>query len=267
MKKLLLALTAIFGFTLSHAQIQNYNVGDVVTDFTVTDIHGNTHNLYTYTSAGKHVFLDFFFTTCPPCQSTSPIFNEFYDKYGCNENDVICIAINTGQDNDAAVLAYENQYGGSFNHAPAVSGDGGSATVDNDLNPTAYPTYCIIGPDNKLKSSDIWPISSVASFEAAFPSGFNPQPKSCTTVGLEESEIASFSMYPNPNNNGLLHVTVTSTSADVDITIVDITGKQVHNSLHSTANTIVINHQLPAGTYVVSVTTENSTAQQKLVVL
>ena len=32
-------------------------------DFTATDVHGTTHNLFTYLDAGKYVLIDFFYTT------------------------------------------------------------------------------------------------------------------------------------------------------------------------------------------------------------
>ena len=96
------------------SQVQNYNIGDVVDDFTVTDTDGNEHNLYSITAEGKYVFLDFFFDTCVPCQTTTPIFNELHDKYGCNEGEVYCISINNGTDGDAEVIAFEEPYGGPF---------------------------------------------------------------------------------------------------------------------------------------------------------
>ena len=46
--------------TLIFAQTTNYNVGDIVDDFTVTDVYGIEHNLYEYADAGKHIYLDFF---------------------------------------------------------------------------------------------------------------------------------------------------------------------------------------------------------------
>src|SRR5690606_2909390 len=143
MKKPLLTLLASVAITISGtAQIQNYTVGQTITDFTVTDTYGTVHNLYTYTAQGKWVILDFFFDTCPPCQSTSPIFSELHEKYGCNGGDIICIAMNNGSDNDAEVIAYENNYGGTSVHPPAISSQGGAGAVDTDLNPAAYPTYC-----------------------------------------------------------------------------------------------------------------------------
>ncbi|MEM0519437.1 TlpA family protein disulfide reductase [Aequorivita flava] len=92
MKKITFLLLFI-GFTIN-AQVNNYSVGDVVDDFTVTDIDGVEHNLYSITAQGKYVWLDFFFADCVPCQQTAPIFNEFFDKYGCNEGLVFCLSIN-----------------------------------------------------------------------------------------------------------------------------------------------------------------------------
>ncbi|HOY27919.1 MAG TPA: redoxin domain-containing protein [Flavobacteriales bacterium] len=65
--KLLTSFVAFLAFSGVNAQIQGYNVGEVVDDFTVTDTQGNEHNLYEITASGKHVILDFFFDTCPPC--------------------------------------------------------------------------------------------------------------------------------------------------------------------------------------------------------
>ena len=72
---LLLLITLV-----SFAQTNNYNVGDVVDDFTVTDVYGVQHNLYEYADDGKYIYLDFFFDTCGVCQQTIPIFNEFFDN-------------------------------------------------------------------------------------------------------------------------------------------------------------------------------------------
>lgn len=43
--KLLTSFVALLAFSGVNAQIQGYNVGEVVDDFTVTDTQGNEHNL------------------------------------------------------------------------------------------------------------------------------------------------------------------------------------------------------------------------------
>ena len=168
MKKFTSPLMLLFT-TLIFAQTTNYNVGDIVDDFTVTDIYGVEHNLYEYADAGKHIYLDFFFDTCGPCQTWQPTFSEFYDKYGCNGGDLVMISINNGTDSDEEVLLYEETYGGPYNHPPAVSADGGSASVDSNFGVSAYPTFCLIGPDRTLLNRDIWPLTDITTFEATFP--------------------------------------------------------------------------------------------------
>jgi len=227
MKKPLLILTlGIFGTMQAFSQAASYPNGSTVANFTVTDVNGNTHSLYTYTSQGKYVLLDFFFDTCPPCQQTTPIFNAFYEKYGCNSGDVVSLSINNGSDNNAEVIAFESSFGGPTAHCPAVSSEGGSAAVDNAFGVSAYPTYCLIGPDNKMISNDIWPLSSIASLENAFPQGAIA-PKACAaSTSLDESGIsASVSIFPNPSSDFLNIRVLTSSNENVLIRISDVQGR------------------------------------------
>ena len=199
MKKLLLSIGLFLALTTVNAQIQGYNVGDVVADFTFTTIHGDEINLYDITSTGKYVFIDFFFVACGPCQATAPHFNQLHETYGCNEGDIYCMSVNTGQDNNSQVEDYENTYGGDYAYCPIGSGDGGCGAVDNAFSPVAYPTICLIGPDNKLLSADIWPVSSYMTFvDALVAEGFTPTETECTVVSIPELEKKSIVVYPNP---------------------------------------------------------------------
>jgi thiol-disulfide isomerase/thioredoxin len=229
MKKTLLLLAAFFAFAITtQAQIQNYNVGDVVPDFTVTDTDNNTWSLHDRTAMGQYVLLDFFFTTCPPCQQTQKYFNEMHDKYGCNNGDVFCISIDIG-DNNAQVIAFENTYGGTFTHSPAVSGtEGGGDAVNATFNPTAYPTYCLIGPDNKMINLDIWPISSVASYEAAFPAN-SITPMSCSAVAVDPAvDAVSMNIYPNPASTSAKVDLYFDQAGEASIEIYNLIGARVH---------------------------------------
>ncbi|MFY8136841.1 MAG: TlpA family protein disulfide reductase, partial [Flavobacteriales bacterium] len=163
MKKILLSFGIIASLGAS-AQVNNFTVGEVIPDFTITDVDGVEHSLYEYCDNGQYVMLDFFFDTCPPCIQTTPIFNELHETYGCNGGDLVCLSVNNGTDSDAEVLAFEENYGGTYSHSPAISADGGSTAVDDLFGISAYPTYCLIGPDRTLVNADIWPISSLASF-------------------------------------------------------------------------------------------------------
>lgn len=246
------------------SQIQGYSLNQTVNDFTVTDTHGVQHNLYNYTSQGKYVYLDFFFSTCGPCQQTTPIFNQFYTKYGCNSGNVVCISINSGMDNNAAVINFENTYGGTANHCPAISNQGGCTNVKNAFNPAAYPTYCLISPQNKLLNSDIWPISNVATFEATFPSGFTPPVMSCA-MSTEDVTSNLFQMYPNPVKGNTLFFEFSDTNNSLQtLEIYNYTGQLLYKDENFFKNSL--EHSLTSGTYFVKFTTENTTQVQKLLI-
>ena len=60
MKRIFTTVLAIALSTGLFAQVTGYSVGDVVDNFTVTDVNGNEHSLYDITASGQYVYLDFF---------------------------------------------------------------------------------------------------------------------------------------------------------------------------------------------------------------
>ena len=54
-KNTLLVLMLLFTIS-SFGQASNYNIGDIVDDFTVTDVYGVEHNLYEYADA-ENIFI------------------------------------------------------------------------------------------------------------------------------------------------------------------------------------------------------------------
>ena len=261
-KKLLLSITLVLGASfVSNAQVQGYSVGSTVNDFTVTDVHGNTHQLSAITGSGQWVVIDFFFTTCRPCQATAPIFSELHQKYGCNTGDLFCISIDTGDD-DAEVLAFENTYATSSGHAPspAVSGvDGNGQAVISDFNPAAYPTYCLIDPDMTIRNLDIWPVSSVADLEAAFASaGFSPTEQACPLL-IEDVELSlnDVKLFPNPAVNSATLSVELDASTDVNVKIYNMVRAEVSISNYAgtegTNEFALDTEAIANGQYVVSV--------------
>lgn len=257
MKKYILSIGVL---TLSlglNAQVSGYAVGEVVDDFTVTDTQGNTHNLYSITASGKHVYLDFFFDTCVPCQGASPTFGEFYDKYGCNGGEVYCLVMNNGTDSDAETIAYEEAFGGPGNHAPAVSADGGAGAVDAAFGVGAYPTFCLIGPDNKLINGDIWPLAGVSTFEGTFYGAFNPAPMACSALSIEEETFTSFALYPNPAQTSTTIVFDADEATEGVITLFNILGEAVQttaiSAVHGSNSFELAIVGIQAGNYIVQV--------------
>ena len=153
-------------------------------DFTVTDVHGDTHNLFNYLNEGKHVIVDFFFTTCGPCIASVPTLNAAYTNYGCNTAEVIFLSMDNG-DSDAAVLQYESDYNGLL---PSISGvDGGGDAVNTAYGIGAYPTVILIAPDRSIVEQDIYPVSNITT---ALPAaGLNMS--ACTATGIEKINIST----------------------------------------------------------------------------
>jgi thiol-disulfide isomerase/thioredoxin len=267
MKQILLVAALLTTFFVGSSQIQNYSVGDVVSDFTVTDIHGGEHNLYSYTSAGKYVYIDFSFVNCGPCQGFAPKFNEFYDKYGCNNGDVICLSmfgLASQNDSNEDVEGFENAHGGSFSHVPATSIEGGAGPVDTDFNPAAYPTICLISPDNKILNLDIWPVNTIAELEATFPAGFTPEELPCT-VGTDDNNTdrIDISVYPSPASNDL-HIYLPFTGDfDARVEVFNLKGEVVatHDRNSNYKELEISVRDLSEGVYFARVTIENEKSE------
>lgn len=242
------------------AQVSTYGVGQVVNDFTVTDTDGNQHNLYSITASGKHVMLDFFFDTCGPCQQRQAFWNQMYEAYGCNSAQLYMITINDGSDSDAEVIAYEQTFGGPGAHSPAVSAQGGSAAVDAAFGINAYPTFCLIGPDNRLLNGDIWPVNGMSNFVAALPAGANIQPAPCPAIGtgINQQTAELFSVSPNPTT-GVVTITRNGNET-LAVQVLDMLGRVVFTPAQLTADRTTFDlGQLPSGQYLVRANNGNGT--------
>ena len=139
--------------------------------------------------------------------------------------------MNSGGDNDASVIAFEENFGGSFNHSPAISGEGGAGAVRADFGISYYPTICVIGSDRKLKVADIWPVSGVQTFEANFPAGFSPSPMECTTLAeIHNSNDNNAEIYPNPTN-GVCHISYGFASdKNYSVSVLNVLGQEVFSN-------------------------------------
>ncbi len=207
MKRFLLSALACATAILLSAQANNYPNGSTVANFTVTDTDGNSHTLYNYTAAGKHVIVAFFFYNCIPCRQNAPKIAELYQMYGCNAHDLIVLRVNRGDDSDAQVASFATEFGGAFAQPPGI-GTGGSLAVRQAFGISAYPTYCLIKPDNKMHNNDIWPVPALQTFIDAFPAGSNIQQAQCALVGVEEvAALNSLRVYPVPTT-GMLQLEI-----------------------------------------------------------
>ncbi len=181
---------------LALPQLALAQVGNPAPNFTVTDTHGDTHTLYQYLDSGKVVVLDFFFTTCIPCQYYSPQVNAAYKKYGCNTGKVIFMSIDYN-DTNAEVTAYDEQYDILF---PSVSGlGGGGNSVVNLYNILGFPTLYVIDSTRKIIEQIDPPTLQVFDYR------FNQHgilPAECLSATEAPYQVERFQLFPNPVAKG-----------------------------------------------------------------
>jgi hypothetical protein len=134
---LLISIVMLLSFGNAQAQLPN---GSIAPDFTLVDLNGTEHNLYSYLDEGKTVFLDFSAVWCPPCWGyhTSGALEDLYINHGpaglpnvsaTTTNDVMVIFI----EGDGSSVAQLN--GGSGSQGDWVAG-------------TPYPIICTDGNPN-----------------------------------------------------------------------------------------------------------------------
>lgn len=152
MKKVLLLMLALaFGFGLK-AQCPL----TTAVDFTATDCHGTEVHLFDILDGGQYVLIDFFFTTCGPCQQATPKIVESYYALGCNMYDVFYMEISVS-DANAACQNWAANYGVEY---PTIATTGGGNGICNQYGIAQYPTVILIAPDRSIVIQDLWPINN-----------------------------------------------------------------------------------------------------------
>ncbi len=114
--------------------------GSIAPDFTLTDLNGNSHNLYSYLNQGKTVFIDFFACHCPSCWA--------YHNQHELENLNAAHGPNGSLTQDVVVLAIEYDANNGTNEFYGISGN----TQGNWVSGTTYP-FC--NPESSTRSQII----------------------------------------------------------------------------------------------------------------
>lgn len=224
MRKLIPILFFSFFLTvLGHTQVGI----DTPVNFTVTDTHGEKHTLFDYLDEGKYVLIDFFFTTCNPCIQAMPSLNEAYERYGCNQGDIIFIGIDRGN-NNAQVIAFENSYGGYY---PAVSGtEGGADAVVTAYGVGYFPTITLIAPNHTFISKDIYPVNQQNLDQAIHTTAglaFNTNACNATAVHTPFAGDAQLKLFPNPIINQASIEILVARSMSIKVNIINLLGQAI----------------------------------------
>ena len=174
MKKLLTLILALaFGFGLKAQCPLTQAI-----DFTATDVHGTQIHLFDILDGGQYVLIDFFFTTCGPCQQATPKVVESYYAMGCNMHDVFYMEITCNQtDTDEVCQTWCQTYGVEY---PTISGPAGGVNICNQYQIGAYPTLIVIAPNRQIVIQDLWPINNAQTVINALE-GLGLQQHDCNT--------------------------------------------------------------------------------------
>ena len=143
-------------------------------DFTATDCHGTEVHLFDILDGGQYVLIDFFFTTCGPCQQATPKVVESYYTMGCNLHDVFYMEISPS-DADPACQNWASNYGVEY---PTIGTTSGGTTICNQYQIGAYPTLILIAPDRSIVIQDLWPINNAQTIVTAL-GNHGLQPNDC----------------------------------------------------------------------------------------
>lgn len=150
MNKLLLLIVLILGLSKVQSQVSL----DWAADFTVTDLEGNTINLFSILEGGQWVVINFGAYWCGPCAEFASDYGQIYEDFGCNTSDVFFIEMDSSGTNPQCEN-FINTYGGGYN-VPYICN---ASDVYETYEVPYYPTTIIIDPNGFIRNKDIWPIS------------------------------------------------------------------------------------------------------------
>ena len=225
-------------------------------DFTITDLDGNSHNLFDYLDAGQYVCIDFYAYWCGPCQATAPQFTDVYHQYGCNDGAVTFLSIEY-EGSDLEAHDFEVAWAGD-NPPPTASGiEGGGGDVHSSYGIGAFPTYILINPDGQIVEQDVWPMDATILDNVL--QSYNLSHMSCTNGVVEN--VAEFSVYPVPATD-VVNVQLSETGASIEL--INILGSTVISTIATESRTQLDVSALEVGSYFVRITEQGAVRTQAI---
>ena len=131
--------------------------------YQLADLHGNPIRLADL--RGKAVWINFWTTWCPPCQSEVPILRELSERY--RDRGLELIAISIQETSPADVQAYADRYQLEY-----TIGFDGSGAIFHEYKAYGLPTQIFIRPDGVIESIVGAPLDeagAIAHIEAILP--------------------------------------------------------------------------------------------------
>jgi cytochrome c biogenesis protein CcmG/thiol:disulfide interchange protein DsbE len=133
------------------------------TTYQLTDLDGQPVRLADL--RGKAVWINFWASWCPPCQSETPVIRDLAERYASRGLAVIGISVQETSLDD--VRAYATRYQLGYTIATDLSG-----YIFRLYRPPGLPTLVFIGPDGAIRSVVLAPLTeadATAQIEAILP--------------------------------------------------------------------------------------------------
>lgn len=231
MKKIFtLIATFVAGAQLAIAQ-----VGAVAPDFTVTDINGTTHNLYSILNSGKVVVLDCSATWCGPCWGyhTAQFLEDINATYGPTGTDQVRVIF---YEADAATTAADLNGSGSNTQGDWVTGATYPLINEAPLQlsgsifwPLGFPTINVISPTDKKIKGDLWDNWNQADNAGSLLAMYGVIDN--FTLGVNELTTVEAGVFPNPSAGTTTLTFDAATAGNLNVQVLNLTGQVVFSQV------------------------------------
>jgi peroxiredoxin len=160
-------------YILGPAPAQGLRAGDLAPGLTIHDGTGaaaalqdlDGHPIDLADLKGKAVWLNFFASWCPPCQSETPVLRDIADEYRDRGLEVVGVSVQ--ETNAADVKSYAERYQLDYTIGADLTGE-----IFRLYRLWGLPTSFFIGPDGAIRSVVLAPLrhdDAAAQVEAILP--------------------------------------------------------------------------------------------------
>jgi cytochrome c biogenesis protein CcmG, thiol:disulfide interchange protein DsbE len=133
------------------------------TTYQLTDLNGRPVRLADL--HGKAVWINFWASWCPPCQSETPVIRDLAERYA--DRGLVVIGISVQETSQSDIQAYATRYQLGYTIAADLSGN-----IFRLYHPPGLPTQIFVGPEGAIRSVVLAPLTeadAMAQIEAILP--------------------------------------------------------------------------------------------------
>jgi len=133
------------------------------TTYQLTDLDGRPVRLADL--RGKAVWINFWASWCPPCQSETPVIRDLAERYA--DRGLVVIGISVQETSLSDIRTYATRYQLGYTIAADLSGN-----IFRLYHPPGLPTQVFVGPEGAIRSIVLAPLTeadAVAQIEAILP--------------------------------------------------------------------------------------------------